>query len=125
MNDAAPRYGIVQVDNARLQELLDAGVVLVDVRRPEEWHATGIVAGSRLLTFFDRHGHSDPAAWLRQLAEFSPPGAPLALICRTGHRTGMICDFLLETTGYRTLYNVAGGIHGWLAEKRPVAAVES
>ena len=29
MNDTAPRYGIVRVDNARLQELLDAGVALV------------------------------------------------------------------------------------------------
>ena len=113
-----------QIDNAQLQELLRQGVALVDVRRPEEWQATGVVEGSHRLTFFDRNGQSDPSAWLWLLKKIVQPGDPLMLICRSGHRTGIICEFLHAETGYKTLYNVAEGIMGWLAEGLPVVKVE-
>ena len=113
------------IDNVRLQELLRAGIPLVDVRRPEEWRHTGIVPESCLLTFFDARGDSDPGAWLRQLTALLPPGDTLALICRSGYRSGLIAEFLAETGLYRTLYNVREGILGWLEEGLPVAAAES
>ncbi len=111
---------IIQVDNHGLQALLEQGVAMVDIRRPEEWRTTGVVAGSHLLTFFDEEGHSDPAAWLEQLRPLVKPGEPLILICRTGYRTGLICELLSVITEDRALYNVAEGILGWIAAGRPV-----
>ena len=116
---------VIAIDNIRLQELLRTGIPLIDVRRPEEWRQTGIVAGSHLLTFFDARGDSDPGAWLRQLATLLPPGDTLALICRSGYRSGLIAAFLAETGVYRTLYNVRAGILGWLGAELPVAVAES
>jgi rhodanese-related sulfurtransferase len=121
MNETRTRPGkIVQIDNARLQALLAQGVAIVDIRRPEEWRTTGIVAGSHLLTFFDEDGRCEPTAWLAQLRPLIAPGQPMILICRTGHRTNLICDLLSETTDYRELYNVADGILGWIAGNYPV-----
>ena len=117
-----PQSAVIPVTNATLQQLLEVGVPLIDVRRPDEWQATGMVPGSRPLTFFDARGECDPAAWLQALAEQVPPGEPLALICRSGQRTGRIAAFLQQTRAYPTIYDVNQGILGWLGENLPVAA---
>ena len=111
---------IAQIDNVRLESLLEQGVAIVDIRRPEEWRITGIVAGSHLSTFFDEGGGFDPAVWLALLKPLVLPGKPLILICRTGYRTNIICELLLEISEYQELYNVADGILGWIAEGFPV-----
>jgi len=111
---------IVPVDNLRLRQLLAAGVPLVDVRRAEEWEATGVVPGSRLLTFFGPQGECDTAAWLRRLATLVPTGSPLALICRSGYRTGLIAPLLLEVGLAPMVYDVREGILGWLEAGLPV-----
>lgn len=115
---------VSQIDNARLKSLLEQGVAIVDIRRPEEWRMTGIVAESHLLTFFDEDGGNDPAAWLALLKPLVLSGEPLILICRTGYRTNLICELLVETTEYQELYNVADGILGWIAEGFPVTTVQ-
>lgn len=111
---------ITQIDNIQLKSLLERAVAIVDVRRPEEWRMTGIVAKSHLLTFFNENGGSDPAAWLALLKPLVLPGEPLILICRTGYRTNIICELLAEMTEYQELYNVADGILGWIAGGAPV-----
>jgi len=109
-----------QLNNQELISLLQNGGVLVDIRRPEEWRLTGVVDGSHLLTFFAQDGSSEPLVWLEQLAQLVPEEQPLALLCRSGYRTGLICDFLLEVTPQREIYNVTEGVLGWLAAGLPV-----
>ena len=43
--------GYSNIDNAKLKELVNQGVVLVDIRRKEEWQQTGVVEGSKTITF--------------------------------------------------------------------------
>lgn len=112
-----------QIKSADVADLLSRGAAIVDVRRPEEWQLTGIVAGSELLTFFDQHGQSQPEAWLQQLDNLVAEDCPLVLICRTGHRTSLICEFLIEMTSRVDIYNVSDGILGWLGEGLPVDRV--
>jgi len=109
-----------QMNNQQLRDFLTAGGALVDIRRQEEWQQTGVVAGSHLLTFFATDGSSNPDAWLAELDRLVPVEQPLALICRTGYRTELICDFLAEASGRKKIYNVTDGIFGWLAEQFPV-----
>ncbi len=110
----------LQLNNRELVDFLAAGGALIDIRRQEEWLQTGVVAGSILLTFFAADGSSQPEEWLQQLNQRVPARTPVALICRTGYRTGMICDFLAEVEARKKIYNVTDGIFGWLAEKFPV-----
>ena len=47
---------VVNIGNAELRELVDSGIPIVDVRRPDEWESTGVIDQSELLTFFDKKG---------------------------------------------------------------------
>ena len=99
-----------------------AGRVLVDIRRAEEWQATGVIDGSHQLTFFDAAGNADPARWLAELAKIVTPQGDLLLICRSGQRTGIILEFLQAQTEYRQVRHLAGGMLAWLEKGLPVVA---
>jgi len=113
---AEPPY--TNVDNAGLKGLLDQGVPLYDVRRPEEWRQTGVVEGSRTLTYVDARGRLNPEILPRIQAEV-PRDAPIALICRTGNRTDSLARELAQM-GYTRVYNVRNGITRWIADGNPV-----
>ncbi|QKT04998.1 FKBP-type peptidyl-prolyl cis-trans isomerase [Ectothiorhodospiraceae bacterium 2226] len=107
------------IDNAELSELIEQGVKVVDIRRPEEWRQTGVVEGSYLLTAFDANGRFVPS-FPAELERIAAKDEPVVLICRTGSRTGVLARALAEQGGYQDVYNVEDGIVRWLGERRPV-----
>lgn len=111
-----------QLSNQELIDFLNAGGVLVDVRREEEWRATGVVEGCLLLTFYAADGSSQPERWLTELDRQVPLEQPVALICRTGYRTSLICDYLVGASKREKIYNHTDGIFGWLAERLPLVS---
>jgi len=111
---------IIDIDNAELDKLMKGGVPVVDIRLQSEWEETGIVGGSKLLTFFDERGKADPAAWLEKVKPIAKPNEPLIVICRTGNRTRAVSQFLSQQAGYARVYNVKQGIKGWIANGGPV-----
>lgn len=114
---AQPPY--TNVDNAELKTLIAQGVPVYDVRRPEEWRATGVIEGSHTLTYVDKSGRPHPEFMPRFAAEVGKD-KPVILICRTGNRTDKLARDLMENQGYTKIYNVRDGITGWIAEKNPV-----
>lgn len=115
---AEPPY--TNVDNSRLQVLLDQGVTLIDIRRPEEWRETGVVAGSERLTFVDANGRVHPG-FLEALTTNLDRHQPVALICRTGNRTDVLARHMVERLGFTRVYNVRDGITGWIRDGLPVS----
>ncbi|MGE5470455.1 MAG: rhodanese-like domain-containing protein [Bacteroidota bacterium] len=115
------RADIVDIEQAELGRLLQSGVPLVDVRTQPEWEETGIIGGSRLLTFFDERGRHDEAAWLEKLKPIAKANQPVILICRSGKRSLAVSRFLTEQAGYTRVYNVKNGIQGWIAGGGSVA----
>ena len=109
---------VIDVDSAGLQQLRAEGVAVIDVRRPDEWRKTGVIEGSHLLTFFDKKGRYDLDSWMPAFAAIADSDRPVALICRSGNRSGKVARMLDEQFGYRHVYNVSGGILGWLDEGR-------
>lgn len=107
------------VDNAALKDLLAAGVPLYDIRRPEEWRQTGVVAGSHKVTYVDASGRENPEILPRIRAEVAKD-APIALICRTGNRTDALAR-QLAAQGYTRIYNVQEGILGWMRDGNAVS----
>jgi len=114
------RAEIIDIDNAQLDKLTRSGVPVIDIRLQSEWEETGIVAGSKLLTFFDEKGKVDAPAWLEKLKPIAPPNQPVVVICRSGNRTKAVSQFLSQQAGYATVYNVKQGIKGWIAGGGPV-----
>jgi len=116
---AEPPYS--NVDNTQLKVLLDQGVPIYDVRRPEEWRSTGVVAGSRKLTFVDAGGRLQPE-FIPTFTQEVSREQPVIVICRTGNRTDALARKLMEEMGYTKVYNVRDGISGWIREGNPVVA---
>ncbi len=87
---------------------LKGEVVLVDVRTPDEWKQTGVAASAYTITM-----HQQGPEFLKQLdkALGGDRNKPLAVICRTGNRTGSLVA-PLEKAGYTRVINVAEGMVG-------------
>lgn len=107
------------IDNAQLKTLIEQGMPVYDVRRPEEWKQTGVVAGSRMLTWVDKSGRLQPG-FFEVLAQEAPKDKPVILICRTGNRTSQLARELMTQHGYAKVYNVKDGITRWIGEGNPV-----
>lgn len=82
------RSGVIGAQEA--YDRLTAGkLVLIDIRTPEEWQETGVAPGAWLLDMrAERFG-----AWMAATVERNP-GHEVAMICRTGNRTGRVAQWL-------------------------------
>ncbi|MEW5876338.1 MAG: rhodanese-like domain-containing protein [Candidatus Zixiibacteriota bacterium] len=101
------------VDVARLAQLMleDRDIMLVDVRRTEEWMSLR-APQTKVFVPYDEltHRHAELAA---------DPGTPIYLICRSGRRSAIGAE-TLSKLGYRRVYNVSGGMKAWVAAGLPV-----
>jgi rhodanese-related sulfurtransferase len=101
---------------------LAGDVVLVDIRTPEEWAATGVPASGHAITMHQ----AGPAfvAGLKQ-AMGGDTTKRLAIICNSGNRTSSIYADL-QRAGFPNLINVAEGMgggpfgQGWLKAGLPL-----
>lgn len=95
-------------------------IVLIDIRTPGEWEQSGIGKGAIPL---DMRG----ADFVETVVKIhrSNPGRPVALICATGGRSGVVTR-MLERQGVTGVIDIAEGMYGsaagrgWLKEGLPV-----
>ena len=116
------RADVVDIDNAGLARLAAAGVPVIDIRTEGEWKESGVIPGSRLLTFVDERGRTDAPAWLAKVQAVAKPDQPVILICRSGNRTRAASHLLSQQAGYQKVYNVKDGIRSWAGDGRPLVA---
>ena len=90
-----------EIDVDQLEEVLAAGGTVVDVREPMEY-VEAHVPGAVLI----------PMAQLAARIGELDRSAPVYLICRTGHRSGVVGE-ALEAHGLDTV-NVVGGTVAWV-----------
>ncbi|MES9843129.1 MAG: rhodanese-like domain-containing protein [Candidatus Sedimenticola sp. PURPLELP] len=120
LSSLSAQAGLNNISNQELQQLLQQGIPVIDIRRPEEWKQTGVVEGSHLMTFFDKKGNYDVRKWLQDLTSVAKKDEPFIIICRTGNRTGIIGRFLADKLAFPKVYNVEKGITHWIAKGNPV-----
>ena len=101
------------LDNKQLTTMLEQGVPIYDIRRPEEWKKTGVIDGSEMLTFVDKSGRLKPD-FLPAFTGTINKDQPVILICRTGNRTSVLAKYLTRELGYTNIYNVKNGITSWM-----------
>jgi len=112
---------LIDIDNEKLQSLIDEGVPVIDVRRLDEWKHTGVVKDSHLLTFFDEKGNYDAQKWLSEMSEVINPEEPFVLICHSGARSSAVGKWLGEQFG--TVYNAKAGIMSWIDQDNETVPV--
>ena len=117
-NSRAPHMSVAEA-HARA---LAGEIVLIDVRRPNEWRRTGLPASGHAVTM-----HQNGAAFRAGLLKATDgrPDRPVALICATGGRSTWVQPQLRQW-GFQNLINVAEGMvggrygPGWLKSGLPV-----
>ena len=107
---------------ADLQAAQKNGVVVIDIRRAEEWAETGIIEGAHTITAFTQSGQLHPEFQTKFTAIVPTPDTPVMLYCRTGNRTGVIGNALVSQLGYSDVTHLSEGIVGWTAGGAPVVA---
>lgn len=90
-------------------DLVAQGAVLLDVREPAEWRAGHAPKA-----------HHIPLGQLPQRIRELPAGRPVVTVCRSGVRSRRAAS-LLAGQG-RQVYDLAGGMRGWVAAGLPVTA---
>ena len=116
---APPRAQVVETDSGELPRLMAEDVVVIDIRRPDEWKRTGVIEGAHLMTFFDARGNYDLKAWMAKLMPVAIRNRKVAIVCHSGGRSRPVSRFLYEEAGYRRVYDVRDGMGGWVAANRP------
>ena len=100
------------------QRVKEGKAVLVDVREPVEWAATGVAAPAVLLPMSDLQG--ERKLWAPFLEKNA--GKELLLYCRSGTRSGKVAAKLAQEG--QTVANV-GGFKEWTAAGLPMRKVEA
>lgn len=98
---------VPEISRAELQQKLDEGAQLVDVRAEHEWEA-GRIAGAKQV----------PLAELSERAGEIDRERPVVLYCRGGNRSTMATEALTEA-GYDAV-KLSEGIVGWAGEGLPL-----
>lgn len=97
--------GISPIEAAKLFEAKQ--VVMIDLRENEEWAAQHIEGAIHIpLAELERR--------LSQLTQFKD--RPIVVQCRSGKRSA-IAAAILQSSGFKTVYNLTGGILAWDKEK--------
>ncbi|WP_371224860.1 rhodanese-like domain-containing protein [Roseovarius sp. 2305UL8-3] len=95
-------------------------VILIDIRRPDEWAATGVAEGALPIDMRSK----DFAARISAAMQ-AAPGRPVAVICARGVRSRRVTAWL-EKNGLSSVIDVPEGMlgssagPGWVARGLPV-----
>ncbi|WP_299353653.1 rhodanese-like domain-containing protein [uncultured Shimia sp.] len=122
---ALPAYADATLTPEQALSGIDEGsLILIDVRRPEEWQETGVAKGAWLLDMTDKQFGPRLMAVLER-----NPNHQVAIICRTGNRTNYLMSVLAENKIEGVLdvsAGMAGGPrgNGWIPSGLPTVSAQ-
>jgi rhodanese-related sulfurtransferase len=98
---------------AEFIELQKNGYIVIDIRREEEWVETGIIEGAKTITAFAENGQLHKDFQEKFFSIVKGPETPILLYCRTGNRTEMLGNALIDQVGLNNVYHLTDGIVEW------------
>lgn len=102
----------------QVQGKIKQGLVIIDVRRQDEYDKYGVIPNSHKLTFFDKNGRHNVDQWLSDLSKIAPnKDTSFVLVCAHANRTKTIGRFLDKKSAYKNIFELDGGIMGGWIDK--------
>ena len=105
---------IYEVNNEKIKMLLERSVPLIDIRTEVEWHETGVINSSYLLTFFDKDGNYDFKKWMSEVEEIADENGPVIIMCRSGRRSHIVTSMMIKENSEYLIYHATNGIKSWI-----------
>ena len=115
---------IIEVNNDKIKKLIKFGIPLVDIRTEGEWYETGVIDQSNLLTFFDKYGDSKVEEWITKFEKIAGRKDPVIIICRSGRRSRVVANYLVQKENYLTVYHATNGIKSWIESNNKIVEPE-
>ena len=105
-----------------LEKASNQSLVFIDIRRVDEWQATGVPKGAYPVTM-------DNPEFLTILSRLTKNNfnQPIGIICAAGGRSARICQ-ALTTQGYNFVFDISEGVNGgpygagWLEKKLEIVS---
>lgn len=96
------------------------GIIIIDIRREDEWREIGVIDGAITITAFGESGNIHPE-FQKKLLNIAPSEkTPIMLYCHIGGRTTSLGNALINQLGYSNVSHLTDGIVGWLADGNKV-----
>ena len=118
----AARARIGRTTPEGVQQAMQAGALVVDLRCPGERRRTGMIPGSVAIARSVLEWRADPASPWRD-ERLARPDSQVLLLCEQGYSSSLAAASLREL-GFSRVGDVVGGMERWLAEGRPVEPVD-
>ena len=91
---------------------------LIDIRTEGEWHETGVINISHLLTFFDKDGNYDFKKWMIEVEEIADENGPVIILCRSGRRSRIVSNMIIKENSEYIIYHATNGIKSWIESSK-------
>ena len=110
----AETHHLAQATAQQLVDAQKAGTIIIDIRREDEWHSTGIIPGAETITGFTETGQLHPDFLELFGKTVSATDAEILIYCRSGQRTTSLGNALISQLGYSQVSHLTGGIMSWM-----------
>ena len=88
-------------------------MLIVDIRRADEWAQAGVIEGAETITAFQTNGSLHPGFQQDFMTLLPTPDTRVLLWCRSGYRTENLGMALIEQLGFSRVSHLSEGILGW------------
>jgi rhodanese-related sulfurtransferase len=105
-----------EIDEKELLKMQQNGVVVIDIRTPQEWKQRGIIKGAHTIMFFTPDGQADIGNFMFKLGNLiKNKQEPFIIYCAHANRTKTLGKWLTKDMGFSNVYELKGGIeYGWI-----------
>ena len=82
---------LVDLQPKIVEKMIDDNIVMIDIRREDEFKRTGVIRNAHLMTFFDEYGNHDVENWMKEFEKIvTSKEQTFILICAHANRTRTI-----------------------------------
>ena len=112
-----------EIDSSVVLKMLKRGVIVIDIRRQDEWIKTGVIQGSQLMTAFDQNGVITKD-FPKRFSNLVERDQEVVLICHSGGRTFYIARALSKQLGFQKVFDANRGINHWIKKGYPLVEAD-